>query len=233
MSTKIIVDRFYGKIGENNHVSRYLINGTISNEEQDIPVTEIFYDNDGSVLHTFKQTYDTDGIIDEFFSTRENVVGEHSKIYIESLSSDDLDFLNKLFSNNYEIPDCVEFKVSPNIQLTNLPKIKINTEEKEICPICLEDLYNGESVSYISGNKPGVKYCNHKFHTKCINEHCSRNDNCVCPLCRQKIEYGSIRQLGGRRMLKRKSLKRKRKSLKRKSLKRKSLKGKRKSLKRK
>jgi hypothetical protein len=227
MSTKIIVDRFYGKIGENNHVSRHIINSNISNEEN-IPVTEIFYNKNGSVSNTLEQNYDTDFLIDEFFSTDGNVVGEYSKIYIESLSSDDLHFLNELFSNNYEIPDCVEFKVSPNVQLTNLPKIKINTEEQEICPICLEDLYNGEPVSYISGDRLGVKYCSHKFHEKCIREYCKDKPNCVCPLCRQKIEYGSIRQLGfgGRKMLKRRSLKIKRKSLK---IKRKSLKIKRKS----
>ena len=120
---------------------------------------------------------------------------KNSKINIESLSDADLQFFNKLFSNHYEIPDCVEFTVSPTVQLTNLPKTNANTE-KDICPICLEDLY-GEPVSYISGNRPDTKYCSHKFHTKCINEYCSRNENCVCPICRKTIEYGSIRPLAG------------------------------------
>ena len=192
MSTKIMVDRFYGK---NIPVSRYIINETISNND-DIDVDEIFYNKDGSVVNTSKMSgADEDVIIDEFFSNRPNVAGEYSKINIESLSEADVNFFNKLFSNNYEIPDCVEFKVSPDIQLTNLPKINANTE-KDVCPICLDDLYD-QPVSYISGNKGNVNYCSHKFHTKCINEYCSRNDNCVCPICRQKIEHGSIRPLSG------------------------------------
>jgi hypothetical protein len=194
-NTKIVIDVFNSK---GQHTVEYIINDTISNND-DIDVDEIFYnENDGSVYHKSKMNgADEEVIIDQFFSNMPNVVGETTKISIESLSDADLAMFNKLFMNNYEIPDCVEFKVSPSVNLDNLPKINKNTE-KDICPICLEDLYN-QPVSYISGNKPNVKYCNHKFHTKCINEYCSRNDNCVCPICRQPIDRDSIRQVAGRK----------------------------------
>lgn len=127
MTTKIIVDRFSG---ENIHMSRYSINDTISNNDN-IDVDEIFYNNDGSIDYTFKMNgADEEVIVDEFFSNRPNVLGEYSKINIESLSNSDIQFFNNLFINNYEIPDCVEFNVSPNVQLKNLPKINVNAEKE-------------------------------------------------------------------------------------------------------
>ncbi len=192
MTTKIIIDLFNGK---NEHISRYVINDTIKNND-DIDIDEILYNKDGSIQHKSKMNgADDELIIDQYFSNTSNVVGEYSKINIESLSDPDLTMFNKLFLNNYEIPDCVDLKVSPNVKLTNLPKINSNPE-KDTCPICLEELYN-EPVSYISGNKGNVQYCNHKFHSKCIQTYCSKNEECLCPLCRKKIEYGDIKQLGG------------------------------------
>lgn len=206
-NTKIIIDVFNIK---GQHTIEYIINDTISNND-DIDVDEIFYnENDGSLYHKSKMNgADEEAIVDQFFSNTPNVVGESTKISIESLSDADLAFFNKLFMNNLEIPDCVEFKVSPGVNLTKLPKINKNAE-KDVCPICLDDLYD-QPVSYISGNKPNVKYCNHKFHTKCINEYCSINDNCVCPICRQTIDHDSIRQVAGRKrkQSRRKLLKRK------------------------
>jgi hypothetical protein len=215
MSTKITIDLFNGN---KEHVANYKINDTISNNDN-INGVETFYNKDGTVDYTSKLNgVDEESIIDQYFSNTPNVVGEYSKINIESLSDADLKLFNKLFTNNYEIPDCVEFIVASDVKLTNLPKINDNSE-KDICPICLEELYS-KPVSYISGNKPGVQYCNHKFHTECITEYCSMNDNCVCPICRKKIDYGSIRQLGGKKRRKNKLTKRK-KYLKRRHSKRK------------
>lgn len=211
MTTNITIDLFNGR---KQHVSTIMINDTIYNND-DIDVDEIIYNKDGSIEHKSKMNgVDEDFILDQYFSNTLNAVGEYSVIHINSLSNADMNMFNRLFSKTYEIPDCVEFTVSPEVQLLNLPKIhSTTTTDKEMCPICLEDLYINP-VSYISGNKANVQYCNHKFHTTCIHEYCSRNEECFCPLCRKKIEVGDIRQLGGARQSKKRYKKRTKKRAK-------------------
>lgn len=196
MTTNIVIDIFNRS---NQRISTINIHNTIYNNDE-IDADEIFYNKDGSIYHQSKiHGADEEFIMDQYFSNTSNVVGEHSIIHINSLSNEDKKMFTKLFSKQYEIPDCVEFDVFPSVGLTNLPKIHADSG-KDVCPICLGDLRD-EPVSYISGNKANVAYCNHQFHTRCIHEYCSKQETCLCPLCRRKIDYGDIRQLGGVRLL--------------------------------
>ena len=180
-------------------VAKYILNDEIVDNDN-IYVKEIFYNPDGSVFSTSKTSgWDVDSLIDQYMNPLPNVVGEHTTIQVDQLTPKDLAFFNELFSNSYEIADCVEFTVNPSVGLTNMPIIQESVTET--CPICLENLYD-KPASYISGNKIGTKYCNHKFHTDCIRKYCDQQDgNCQCPLCRNKIDTRDIRSLnnGGKR----------------------------------
>jgi hypothetical protein len=47
------------------------------------------------------------------------------------------------------------------------------------CPICLEPLYNNETVTLD---------CGHLFHQSCFVTWCMNKDPCLCPLCRSIID---------------------------------------------
>ena len=54
-------------------------------------------------------------------------------------------------------------------------------EEVDACPICLEELKNGESEQEL--------VCSHFFHKKCIVEW--KKQNSTCPLCRKNIDFAT------------------------------------------
>ena len=53
--------------------------------------------------------------------------------------------------------------------------LDINNKNNELCSICLDNLYNNESIIKLN--------CGHKFHYKCIEQ----VKNNKCPYCREKI----------------------------------------------
>ncbi len=63
------------------------------------------------------------------------------------------------------------------------------------CSICMDSLYfqNSQPVE--------INTCNHKFHKKCLNDWCGRNNNrtstCNCPYCRNEFNYKTeLKKLG-------------------------------------
>ena len=50
--------------------------------------------------------------------------------------------------------------------------------DRNTCSICFERL---------TSKNRRVLGCSHAFHTKCINDYCSRVSNCKCPICRARI----------------------------------------------
>ncbi len=201
--------------GHDQLVSKHMIDDKIVDND-DIHIESTFYKPDGTIFSKSRENgWDADAVIDSYMSTKPNVVGEYTTIQIDQLAPSDLDMFNRLFSKPYEIPDCVSFKVDPSVGLTRLPTV--SESMSETCPICLDNLYD-KPASYISGNKIGTHYCNHKFHTECIRNYCDHKDgNCLCPVCRNKINPGDIRPLAGGGRRKRRSTKKRRASKRRRS----------------
>jgi len=56
----------------------------------------------------------------------------------------------------------------------------IDTDDKELCSICLDEMINPEGLYKIES-------CNHTFHTKCVLEMFINGINDFCPLCRTYI----------------------------------------------
>lgn len=175
----------------------------------DIGMTETYYRKDGTTIASANEAYgmNFEALVDSYFSNQANVVGEHTKIHIEKLTTSDLELMNRLFSNPspYPIPDCISFTVDPSVPLTFLPSLPAaassssSSAEEEGCPICLEELRNAP-VSYLSGHQTDIHYCHHKFHTECIRTYLltsssSQPHRPTCPLCRNELRANDIRSL--------------------------------------
>ena len=70
------------------------------------------------------------------------------------------------------------YKAKINKRLDEIDCIQHTIESQECCPICQDTISKGMIISKLS--------CGHKFHHHCILK-LVMNDNCNCPICRNKI----------------------------------------------
>ena len=76
-------------------------------------------------------------------------------------------------------------------KMRRMRKMRGGQEEKEECPICLEDFSDPNNVITL--------LCNHKFHKTCMKATCEAKtivSICFCPLCRKQLSEQEIQELG-------------------------------------
>jgi hypothetical protein len=169
MTTRIEVKEYNGRKLE----VTYTINQQISGSKM-ITVNKNFGER-----HNDDQDFYTEIEFMDELTLKGVVIGLTNKIHIFSLAPAD----KELFENLKELPMCIDFKVEPGVNLTNIPKINDAEYKKEECPICHEQLYTTEHGGPVVGI--GFKGCGHKFHRECLTTSLKYKNN--CPLCRRKI----------------------------------------------
>jgi len=117
-------------------VFRVEIDDIISNND-DINGVETFFNADGSIqMRNRMRGYDSELLIDQYFSEAGNSVDEYTMIYITQLNPNDLIMFNNLFRSQqpepYVIKDCSSFIISDNIEglTAPVPGFQLDDEEE-------------------------------------------------------------------------------------------------------
>jgi len=69
----------------------------------------------------------------------------------------------------------------PSFKFEEKKKVKDESNQKDSCAICLDDLQQGQMVKALT--------CSHKFHSSCINFWLKQK--LKCPLCKERINLNN------------------------------------------
>ena len=105
----------------------------------------------------------------EFYNVLKKCIHRNCRRYLEDITLD-TNYMTNYYEDDYVIEN-IEEEVEKNID--NYVEVK---NKNIICPICIEEMEEGQVISKI-------KKCGHIYHKECIKPWVYKNFN--CPICRE------------------------------------------------